>query len=92
MELILDKCGPEGLNREDIQEQTLFDSILITLHLHFPLTRNLFFPFFLLFPSIAVNASKKKKKTGMILEILTSNNQQVFRIMLQSLPFLIGKH
>ena len=91
MELILDKCGPEGLNREDIQEQTLFDSILITLSLHFPLTRNLFFPFFLYFHLLLLML-QKKKKTGMILEILTSNNQQVFRIMLQSLPFLIGKH
>ena len=59
MEFILAKCGPEGLNREDIHEPTLFDSLSITLNLHLSLTRNLFSPFSL-FPSIAVMLKKKK--------------------------------
>jgi len=90
MEFILAKCRPEGLNREDIHEPTLFDSLSITLNLHLSLTRNLFFPFAL---SISIYCCYAlKKKFGMILEILTSNNQQVFTTLLQNLPFLMGKH
>ena len=88
MEFILAKCGPEGLNREDIHEPTVFDSLSITLNLHLSLTRNLFFPVYFHLLLLCF----KKKNFGMILEILTSNNQQVFTTMLQSLPFLMGKH
>ena len=53
MEFILAKCRPEGLNREDIHEPTLFDSLSITLNLH--LSHAIFFsPSLSLFPSIAV--------------------------------------